>query len=156
MAQNLIHEDVVLATSIDIATCVQDLGIPNWVARLQARAFAAKFDRQVDEGVTPQPSSPLAAHIIRLTSTQEREDIARSFRRILDGGPQLSISVLTNRIEECRNVIDDITLRLHSPRPVAAQGMARLRMILSNGSGPLYFQASTGLAAELRGALAAL
>ncbi len=53
-------------------------------------------------------------------------------------------------------VIDDITLLLHSPRPVRARGMARLRMLLSDGRGPMYRNGRGSLAAELRGVLAAL
>jgi len=39
---------------------------------------------------------------------------------------------------------------------VRARGMARLRMLLSDGTGPLYRAGRGSLAAELRGVLAAL
>jgi hypothetical protein len=139
-----------------------DLGRPSLTARLQARTFAAKYDRQVAAGVVPQPGTPLAAHVARLTSVKERENVARAFRRVLQGGPQaraavqLRIPMFSNRISDCRDVIDDITLRLHSPRPVSATGMAKLRMLLSDGTGPLYFQGHGILSDELREALAAL
>ncbi|GFG55541.1 hypothetical protein [Mycolicibacterium agri] len=35
-------------------------------------------------------------------------------------------------------MIDAITLRLHSPRPVTAMGMARLRRLFADGAGPMY------------------
>jgi hypothetical protein len=47
-------------------------------------------------------------------------------------------------------------LLLHSPRPVRARGVARLRLLLSDGTGPLYRSGRGSLAAELRGVLAAL
>lgn len=162
MRQNQFQADTKLNNTFEVSAPTQDLGHPSLAARLQARIFAAKFDRQVEAGAVPTPGSPLAAHVARLTSVRERENVARAFRHVLQGGPgastiaQLRIPVLSNRVDECRDVIDDITLRLHSPRPVQAKGMARLRMLLSDGTGPLYFQGHGSLASELRGALAAL
>lgn len=166
MRQNQIQEDITMNNSFN--TMTQNLGDlanqahPSLAARLYARTFAAKFDRQVDAGAVPTPGSPLAAHIDRLTSVRERENVARAFRNVLQGGPhnrvaaQLRIPVLSNHLDEVRDMIDDITLRLHSPRPVNAQGMARLRMLLSDGTGPLYFQGHGDLSGDLRDALAAL
>jgi hypothetical protein len=166
MRQNQIQEETMMNNSRD--TMTQNLGEltnnahPSLATRLYARTFAAKFDRQVEAGAVPTPGSPLAAHIDRLTSVRERENVARAFRNVLLGGPhnriaaQLRIPVLTNHLDECRDVIDDITLRLHSPRPVNAKGMARLRMLLADGTGPLYFQGHGDLAADLHDALAAL
>jgi hypothetical protein len=54
------------------------------------------------------------------------------------------------------DLIDDVTLLLHSPRPVRARGMARLRLLLSDGAGPLYGPGCGNLIAALRGVLAAL
>lgn len=139
-----------------------ELGNPTFGARLLARMFAAKFDRQVEEGAIPTPGSPLAAHIARLTSVREREHVARAFRRVLQSGERSQVAVdlrvpaLPHRVNECRDMIDDITLRLHSPRPVEAKGMARLRLLLSDGTGPLYFEGQGSLAGQARGALAAL
>jgi len=53
-------------------------------------------------------------------------------------------------------VIAAITLRLHSPRPVSARGMARLRAILSDGCGHMYRYGRGDLRGRLGAALAAL
>jgi hypothetical protein len=53
-------------------------------------------------------------------------------------------------------VIDAVTLRLHSPRPVAARGMARLRQLMSDGTGPMYRYGRGDLEGRLGAALAAL
>jgi hypothetical protein len=165
MRQNQIQEDIKLNDSFDNTdgpSATHDLGNPSVAARLQARLFAAKFDRQIEDGVVPTPGSPLAAHVMRLTSVRERESLARAFRRVAQSGERrptvvdLRIPVLSSRVLECKDVIDDITLRLHSPRPVQAKGMARLRMLLSDGTGPLYFEGQGSLAGRVRGALAAL
>ena len=76
-----------------------------------------------------------------------RRALARSLRN--------AVSDL-RRAAACHDVIDDITLLLHSPREVRARGMVRLRMLLSDSRGPLYRSGRGSLAAELRGVLAAL
>ncbi len=131
-------------------------------ARLYARFLAGRLDRDVEAGLLPEPGSALAMHMTKLTSIEERECLARSLRSALSepglthAGLPLRIPVHPERVATCQSVIDDITLLLHSPRPVRARGMARLRMLLSDGRGPLYRHGSGSLAAELRGVLAAL
>jgi hypothetical protein len=131
-------------------------------SRLKARLFAGRLDRQVEAGILPLPGSSLAVHIVRLTSAGEREALARTLRQALEEmrygrqGISSRIPVHPERLASCRGVIDDITLLLHSPRLVRARGMARLRLLISDGRGPLYRNGRGSLAAELRGVLAAL
>ena len=131
-------------------------------ARLRARMFAARLDREVEAGIIPLAGSALAVHLARLTSVAERETLARTLRQALADlhdvprGYSARVPVHPERLATCRGVIDDITLLLHSPRPVRARGMARLRMLLSDGTGPLYRNGRGSLGAELRGVLAAL
>ncbi len=141
------------------ATSPQDATV---TARLRARLFAGRLDRDVDDGIAPLPGSPLAIHMARLTSIPEREALARSLRQAVADlhrdRPAFSshVPVHPQRLATCRDVVDDITLRLHAPQPVRARGMARLRILLSDGTGPLYCSGRGSLAAELRGVLAAL
>ncbi|NTY60575.1 hypothetical protein [Mycolicibacterium sphagni] len=131
-------------------------------SRLKARLFAGRLDRDVEAGIIPLSGSSLAVHIARLTSVEEREALARTLRQALAElhrdrrGFSPRIPVHPGRLASCRGVIDDITLLLHSPRPVRARGMARLRLLLADGTGPLYSNGRGSLAAELRGVLAAL
>ena len=46
--------------------------------------------------------------------------------------------------------------RLTGPRPVSARGVARLRLLLSDGAGPMYWPGGGDLGAELRAVLAQL
>lgn len=133
------------------------------MVRLRARLFAGRLDRELEAGAVPLPGSALAAHVARLTTVQERESLARALRHAMaeaqhhaDAGVPLRIPVNWESMIPCRDVVDDITLRLHSPRPVRARGMARLRILLSDGTGPLYQEGRGSLPAELRGVLAAL
>jgi len=132
------------------------------VARVVARLRAYHFDRQLAVGVPAPAGSALEVHQARLTSVAEREAIARSLRQAVrdarcGGTPRSSrVPVHPTNIAAAEDLIDAITLRLHSPRPVSARGMARLRVVLSDGSGPMYRVGRGDLGGRLGAALAEL
>jgi hypothetical protein len=131
-------------------------------ARIIAWLRADKFDHLLAVGVPAPAGSALAVHQARLTSRAEREAVARSLRQAVHHAHVCAaalsprIAVNANNIAEAAEVIDHVTLRLHSPRPVSARGMARLRRLLSDGSGPLYRYGRGDLAGRLGAALAEL
>jgi hypothetical protein len=135
---------------------------PSLAARVTARLRAHHLDRQLAVGVPASPASALAIHQARLTSVAEREAVSRTLRRAVDevhagSGPLSSrVGLHTTNIAAAEDVIDAITLRLHSPRPVSARGMARLRIVLSDGCGPMYQFGRGDLSGRLGAALAAL
>jgi hypothetical protein len=135
---------------------------PSLVARVTARLRAYQLDRQLAVGVPAPAGSALAVHQARLTSVAEREAIAWALRvavRDARAGsiPRSSrIPVHPSNIAAAEDLIDTVTLRLHSPRPVSARGMARLRLVLSDGCGPLYRFGRGDLGGRLGAALAAL
>lgn len=134
---------------------------PSVIARMIARLRAEKFDHQLAVGAPAPAGSSLAAHEVRLTSTSEREAIARSLRQAVRDshtGAVFSsrIPVHPRNIAAAEDLIDTITLRLHSPQSVSARGMARLRRVLSDGSGPFYWYGKGDLGGRLGAALAAL
>jgi hypothetical protein len=131
------------------------------LARVIARLRADKYDHLLAVGVPAPAGSALAAHRERLTSTAEREAIARSLQRAVrdaNTGAVFSSRIPLNarNIAAAEALIDTITLRLHSPRPVNARGMARLRRVLSDGCGPFYWYGNGDLGGRLGAALAAL
>lgn len=132
-------------------------------ARLMARLQARQFDGMLAVGAPTAQGSALAVHATRLTSSAERELVASSLRRsvrdAIAGTPSpFSARIPLNRenIVDARGVIEDITLRLHSPRPVSACGVARLRQLLADGRGPLYRNGRGDLKGRLGAALAVL
>jgi hypothetical protein len=131
-------------------------------ARLCAYLMAGRLDRDVERERPVPAGSALAVHIARVTSVNERERLARTLRQAVwdahhdNGGWSSRVPLRRDAIAAVEDVIDDVTLRLHAPNPVRARGMARLRMLLADGTGPLYRQGRRSLAAELRGVLAAL
>ena len=136
---------------------------PSLTARLTARVRAGSYDRLLSVGVTPEPGSPLAAHCARLTSRTERHAIARSLRRAVREVHEPTATTWSSRIPPnvpnitaAEELIDRVTQRLHSPRSISARGMARLRLVLSDGAGPLYRFGRGDLPGRLGAALAEL
>ena len=129
---------------------------------MTARLRAGRFDRALAVGVPAPAGSALAVHAARLTSVAERQAVARALRRAVrdakDTRATKSGRVPMHRanIASAEALIDEVTLRLHAPRPVSARGMARLRQLLSNGTSPLFRQGRGDLAGRLGAALAAL
>ncbi len=133
----------------------------SFAARLLARLGAARLDRMLAVGVRAPEGSALAVHAARLTSVEEREAIARTLRRTVDSadrgaGPSARVPLNIPNITAAKDRIDQVTLRLHSPRPVSARGVARLRVLLADGTGPLYRCGHGDLEGRLGAALAAL
>ena len=131
-------------------------------ARMTARLRAARFDRALAVGVPAPAGSALAAHAARLTSVAERHTVARALRRAVrdakDTRSTQSGRVPMHRanIASAEALIDEVRLRLHMPDPVSARGMARLRQLLTDGTGALYRYGSGDLAGRLGAVLAAL
>lgn len=135
---------------------------PTWWARLHAALLADRLDRELEAGVTATPGSPIAVHGARLASAREREHLRAALHMVMHdalvGQPQLSgrVPVQTAEVSRAADVISDILDRLESPDPARVRGVARLRILLSDGRGPLYRAGSGSLVAALRGVLAAL
>jgi len=159
MPNNKISPDVLSAAS-DVRRRSAELR-PSLAARVTARLKASRFDRQLAVGVPATAGSALAVHQARLTSAAEREAVAWALRQAVHdahaGRPLSSrIPVHPTNIAAAEDLIDTITLRLHSPRPVSARGMARLRVVLSDGCGPMYESGRGDLSGRLGAALAEL
>lgn len=147
------------------ATSVRRAAIPcraSIRARLTARIRSGRLDAMLAVGAPIAPGSAIAARAARLTSASEREAIARVLRRCVREAANDTI-VWSSRIPLHRKniaaaemMIDAITLRLHSPVPVDARGMARLSRVINDGLGPLYAFGHGDLNGRLGAALAAL
>jgi hypothetical protein len=129
---------------------------------VQSRLLAGRYDKLLASGAAAFPDSPLELHARRLITIAEREVVARSFRRALlearkPPTPWTARSWAHRpSVVAAADMIDSVTLWLHSPRPVRARGMARLRVLLSDGAGPLYTSGRGDLVERLGAALAAL
>jgi hypothetical protein len=161
MTQHRTELATLLSTPLPRRTGPAD-GPTRWPARLSAKVFGTRYDREIELGVPIRPASALAFHAARITSRTQREQLARALRSALEQEPE-RLAVFTSRvpvhrdgITKAADVVGDITAVLATSGPVRARGMARLRLLLGDGAGPLYQGGRGSLAAELRGVLAAL
>jgi hypothetical protein len=125
--------------------------------RMLARCAAARLDRELAAGASPETSASLAARAIQLTSMKFRRDLARSVRRILAAAteppavmPSPAAAVrpprlLLPRARISQSAVPLATLAdyLAAPGPVPVRGVAMVSQLLTDGAGPLYRQASS-------------
>jgi hypothetical protein len=134
--------------------------------QILARGQAARLDRALAEGASPEASASLAARAAQLTSMAFRRDLAASVRRILvaagqpalsvAGQPALSVAahapygsttrlrvpVRTMRIRPSAPLLAEVASRLLEPGPVPVRGVAMVARLLADGTGPLYREAA--------------
>ena len=120
--------------------------------RMLARCAAARLDRQLAAGTSPEDSVSLTARAVQLTSMTYRRDLAASMQRILAaaGAPPaiLPLPVTPTRpprlplrraqIRQSARPLATLARHLAEPGPVAVQGMAMVSQLLTDGTGPLY------------------
>jgi hypothetical protein len=138
-------------------------GQASFFARVTATLRSGRFDRLLAVGVTGAPGSALAVHAERIVAISHREGIARTLRQAIFDSHDPRQAIMSSslpihraNVASAEAVMDVVTLRLHSPRPVTARGMARLRLVLSDGAGPFYEHGRGDLHGRLGAALAAL
>jgi hypothetical protein len=161
MTENRLDPAVLLPSAAPVAPPGTRLGASLW-ARAVARMRAGHFDAQLAVGVPAPADTPLGAHARRVTSHRERESLACSLRRAVrdahDTGALLAMRMPLHRpnVVAAEKLFEDIALRLQSHRPVSAIGMARLRRVLADGSGPMYRYGRGDLTGRLGAVLAEL
>jgi hypothetical protein len=123
----------------------------------------AELDHRLAAGEDPWASDELALRARRLTTARSRTRVASGLAGVLrsagNGSPGFTAAVRP-RSEDVREVgalIASIERRLRAPGPVAAQGVAIVRLLLIDGNGPLYRPSDPGaLGGCLRAAAAGL
>ena len=122
--------------------------------RLLARCAAARLDRELAIGASPETSALLAARAMQLTSLKYRRDLAASLQRILAAAGQSpadvpwgTVAVHPPRVSLCRERISQsagplarLAGHLAVPGPVPVQGVAMASQLLADGTGPLYHE----------------
>jgi hypothetical protein len=123
--------------------------------RLLARGAGWRLDGELAAGASPESSIRLAARAMQLTSSKSRRDLATSLERILAvvreqpaGIPAGTSAVRPPRLPLCRARISrsagplaTLVGCLTAPGPVPVQGVAMVHRLVTNGTGPLYWQA---------------
>jgi len=129
--------------------------------RVLAGSRAARLDRELAGGASPEASAALAARAVRLTSMEYRRGLAASLQRVLAAGepavlrsqPVTKHASLTAtrpprvplrlaRISQSAPGLAEVAGHLAQPGPVPVRGVAMLSQLLADGAGPLYREAS--------------
>ena len=132
------------------------------VDRLMARFRASVLDSQLAYGVEPESGVGLALRARLLVSPSRTDRLAKAFRWLLmtcEASPRVPVRAPVRRdaVRLARGELLTLADRLVERGPLGVQGVARARMLLRDGAGPLYAAgAETDLGAELRAATAAL
>jgi hypothetical protein len=132
-------------------------------ARVLARAGAWRLDQALAGGVCPDASATLSLRAHRLIGPATRHALARELRDVI-GRAQRPRASLDNGVRLCavevlrsRDAIGDLAARLEGWEPVDPAGVARVRLLLRDGAGPLYNESFPGgLRRALQGAIDAL
>jgi hypothetical protein len=112
--------------------------------RMLTRCLAARLDRELAAGVAPDSSAALALRAQRLTRSSTRRDFAESVERVVAAGMRpaaarsAAVPVCRDKVREAAGELRELVGCLVAPGPVPARGVALVRVLLSDGGGPLY------------------
>jgi hypothetical protein len=147
---------------LDVADCPVAATARPW-DRWLVRIRAARLDRQLADGASPDASVALALRAQMLVRTQVRRDLASGARRILlgatraPGARRLPVPVCRDRVRDCSEEFAELISRLLAAGPVPAQGVARASLLLTDATSPIYHRANADdLRTTLRAAASAL
>lgn len=112
--------------------------------RLKAMIQARRLDRELADGADPNADPLRHERAQELVDRRTRRRIAAGLRDVLaeaetPRGPfSVKAPVARAAIRDSRKDVEDVATRLSGPAPVRPQGVARARMLLTDGTGPLY------------------
>ena len=131
---------------------------PGAADRLGCALRSRRLDRELAAGLRPEGSPRRSLWAALLVAPVQRRRLATTLERLVaaahDPGtrPARRLPPPTRtRIRACTPDLRRLAGRLAAPQPVAAAGMARVRLLLVDGGGPLHGPAP---AAALRRAVA--
>lgn len=124
--------------------------------RLAARWRVHSLDTELAHGVAPEARAALALRAHTLGEPRVRSLLARQVRRVLDEAQcpprpnRARIALRRDEVLAAAEELDALATRLISPGFLASRGLASVRLLLSDGCSPLYWQGATE---ELRAAV---
>jgi hypothetical protein len=113
---------------------------------MRARLRTMKLDEQLAAGISPESSVLLALHAARLSKPSQRRRLAASLRAVALAAQRPRRTKAPIDREAVRFVLGEleaVATRLDANQPVDVRGIARVRILLADGGGPLYRRAQT-------------
>jgi hypothetical protein len=129
--------------------------------RALARLFASSLDTQLAAGRAPESTRLLATRAQQLASGRMRRELARDVERVLGlvhrEGPSRRVLVSRKSIVDVEPDLREMLAKLATPLPTSARGVAMVRVLLTDGTGPLFNRhSSTNLRNAIHDAIAQL
>jgi hypothetical protein len=130
--------------------------------RMLARIRAAALDAELAAGASPESSVFLALHALHPSAPSQRRLLAGSLQRVAAAADtptrsRLKAPVCGPAVRDAGTELQAVIERLVSAEPVSVRGMARVRCLLADGTGPIYRKSAPDrLRNELRGVLAVM
>jgi|GEM_PF-1518864 len=112
--------------------------------RVVSRVRADALDRDLAEGANPDRSGVLALRAQALASPATRRALARSLLRLQAAADAprrrtgSTVPVARGHIHQAHAELAEVVEHLLAPAPVAAQGVALVKVLLQDAAGPLY------------------
>ncbi len=109
--------------------------------RVAARVHTRELDRELAEGTSPESSVSLALHAARLYRPRHRAGLAHAVRRLAqltECPARLKVPVSLRAVGQVADELEAVASRLDAPGPLDVRGVAKVRSLLADGTGPLY------------------
>ena len=117
---------------------------PTLEDRVIARMLARSLDRELAAGAPAHLSGAHAARLGQLTTDRTRRAVANGLDRLVERADapssrfQRTGAPCREQVREATETMRAIAARLRSAEPLEARGIARLRTLLSDPTGPFY------------------
>jgi hypothetical protein len=114
-------------------------------ARVRARVHARQLDCALAQGISPDSSACLSVRAHDLIGSRARSMLAQTLRRLVEdaGRPvrpmHFAVPICRAKVWRSRHTIQELADRLLGSEPLDASGVAQLRLLLSDGAGPVYY-----------------
>jgi hypothetical protein len=149
-------------TTTHVSGGAPGLGAGRLLERVRARLGAAALDRELARGIAPDSRPALELRARALSRPRVRRELGEQLRHIVGQahqppGPGTRIRARRAGVLASEDELRLLASRLYSSRRVAVAGIAKVRVLLTDGSGPLYYRHSEeDLEAAIREATLAL
>lgn len=131
---------------VDVDGCVASRNA-TLVERIVSLVRASRLGRDLAAGVAPEANATLACRAQALVRPSMRRELASSVQQLLReaarrptrGFAGARVPIRHDRVLAAADTLELLVDRLLAPGPVPARGVARVRVLLTDGAGPLYY-----------------
>jgi hypothetical protein len=130
--------------------------------RIRARVLTAQLDRALAEGAPSDASDALELRAQALARRSVADELAGRLRLVVreaeqEPRPSLRVHACREAVLTVEHELRLLASRLQAANPVAVSAVAKVHVLLTDGTGPLYYPRTNGsLRAAVRDATAAL